>query len=124
MEQVVPKPANLPEQLQILANDQWKENLVHEQLEEASKQDSLIPKVLDVVRQGTLMKEITLAECAEENGQLYYRGRRYIPEDPELQVCLLKEHHDMPMAGHPGRSKMFDLLSRQYSWKTMRKQVD
>jgi len=41
-----------------------------------------------------------------------------------MQLRLIKEYHDTPLAGHPGRSKTFDLLSLQYYWKTMRRQVD
>jgi hypothetical protein len=114
MEQVVLKPENLPEQLRILASDLRGERSVQEQLEEALKQDGLVKRIHDAVRQGTSMKEITVAECSEQEGQLYYRGKRYVPEDPELQLRLIKEYHDTPLAGHPGRSKTFDLLSRQY----------
>jgi hypothetical protein len=124
MEQVVLKRQNLAEQLRILANDLTKIGSMQEQLREASKQDNLRSRMLDAVRQGTSMREITVAECSEKEGQLYYQGRRYVPEDPELQLPLIKEYHDTPLTGHPGRSKMFDLLSRQYYWTTMRKQVD
>ena len=124
MEEVVLKPANLPEQLRILVNDLWKECSVQEQLEETSERDTLVRRILSAVRQGTSMREITVAECSEVEGHLYYRGKRYVPKDPELQLRLIKENHDTRLAGHPGRSKTFDLLSRQYYWKTMRKQVD
>jgi transposase InsO family protein len=124
MEQVVLKPQNLPEQLRILASDLGKECSVQEQLEEASKQDALVGRILDAVRQDTSMREITMAECSEIGGQLYYRGKRYVPDSPEIQLRLIKDHHDTPLAGHPGRSKTFELLSRHYYWKTMRKQVD
>jgi hypothetical protein len=124
MEQVVLKPENLPEQLRILASNLRKECPVQEQLEVASKRDGLVGRILDAVRQGTLMREITVAECSEEKGQLHYRGTRYVPEEPELQLRLIKEHHDTLLAGHQGKSKTFDLLSRRDYWKTMRKQVD
>jgi len=118
------KPQNVPEQLRILANDLTNACSVQEQLRKASKQDDLTGRILEAVRQGTSMRDITVAECSEREGQLYYRGRRYVPENPELQLCLIKEHHDTQLAGHPGRSKTFDLLSRRYSWKIMRKPVD
>jgi len=124
MEQVVLKPENHPEQLPILANDLRKECSVQEHLEEASKRDGLVGRILEAVRPGTSMKEITVAECSEQDGQLFYRGKQYVPEDPELQLRLIQDYHDTPLAGHPGRSKTFDLLSRRYYWKTMRKQVD
>jgi hypothetical protein len=72
MEQVVLKPENLPEQLRILANDIKREWSVQEQLDEASKQDNFVGKILDAVRHGNSMREITVAECSEEGGQLHY----------------------------------------------------
>ena len=96
MEQVVLKPEHLPEQLRILVNDLRRESSVQEQSEEASGQDSLVRKIVGAKRQGTSMWEITVAECSEEKGQLYYRGKKYVPEDPELQLRLIKEHHDVP----------------------------
>ena len=74
MEQVVIKPQNLPEQLRILANDSIRVRSVQEQLREASEQDGFIRRVRDAVRQGTSMREITVTECSEKEGQLYYRG--------------------------------------------------
>jgi hypothetical protein len=124
MEQVILKQENLPEQLRVLASDLRKQCSIQEQLEEAPKQDNLVARILNAVKQGTSMKEITVAECSEQIGGLHYRGKQYIPEDPELQLRLIQEHHDTPLAGHPRRSKTFDLLSRSYYWKTMRKQVD
>jgi len=41
-----------------------------------------------------------------------------------LQLRLLQIHHDPPAIGHPGGTKTFELLSRQYYWPTMRKDVD
>jgi hypothetical protein len=74
MEQVVQKPENLPEQLRILANDLRTECSGQEHLKEASKRDDLVGRIIEAVRQGTSMKENTVAECSEQDGQLFYRG--------------------------------------------------
>jgi len=76
MEQVVLKPEYLSKQLRILANDLGKDCSVQKQLEEASKQDGLAGRILDAVRRGTSIREITVAKCSEKEGQLYYRGKR------------------------------------------------
>jgi len=76
MEQVVLKPQNLPEQLRILANDLIRVRSVQEQLREASEQDNFTKKILDAVRRGSPVRDITIAECSEKEGQLYYRERR------------------------------------------------
>ena len=41
-----------------------------------------------------------------------------------LKLRLIKDFHEVPAAGHPGRSKTLELLSRQYYWPRMHKNVD
>jgi len=84
MEQVVLKPENLPEQLRILANDLKEIRPIQEQLGNATREDDLVQRILEAVRKGTSMKEITVADCSEQDGRLFYRGKQYVPEDPEL----------------------------------------
>ncbi|KAI1676227.1 reverse transcriptase [Pyrenophora tritici-repentis] len=64
-------------------------------------------------------KRITLAECAERNGYLYYRDRLYVPECPELHAELLRMYHESPVAGHMGRARTYESLSREYYWPGM-----
>ncbi|KKF92157.1 Retrotransposable element Tf2 155 kDa protein type 1 [Ceratocystis platani] len=59
---------------------------------------------------------LTLAECSEREGYLYVRDRLYVPESDALKAELLRLYHDSPVSGHPGRSKTYDLLSREYYW--------
>jgi len=42
----------------------------------------------------------------------------------ELRPCIIQEHHDTALAGHPGRAKTLDLLDRKYYREEMRKDVD
>ncbi len=41
-----------------------------------------------------------------------------------LKLWLIKDFHEAPAAGHPGQSKTLELLSRQYYWPRMHKDVD
>ena len=43
-----------------------------------------------------------LEEWNEENGLLLHRGRIVVPDNPDLQRCILELHHDAPTVGHPG----------------------
>ena len=58
------------------------------------------------------------------DGQLLYRNCRYVPDDQALRLRLMQDHHDPPAIGHLGRAKTLDLLSRQYCWSSMRKDVE
>jgi hypothetical protein len=126
MKQVVLKPHNLLEQLRISANDIPDREVpsISYLCIQAYKDDPLPNKVLEAVRQGGSLKEITVAECTEQEGRVWYRGKCYVPEGDQLRLRLIQEHHDSALAGHPGRAKTFDLLDRKYYWKDIRKQVD
>jgi len=70
-------------------------------------------------------KDITLAECSRSpTGRLLYRGKFYVPAYSPLRVYLIQTHHEVPVAGHPGRSKTLELLSRNYNWPKMRQDVE
>jgi len=125
MEQVVLKPHNLPEPLRISANEipVQRSPLISDLFAQAYKNDPWPSRILEAIRQGDSLKEITVAECTEQEGQVWYRGKWYVPEGDQLRLRLIQEHHDTELAGHPGRAKTFDLLDRQYYWKDMRRQL-
>jgi hypothetical protein len=57
------------------------------------------------------------------DGLLMFQGLIYVPNETELQLSILKAYHDHPTAGHPGRAKTFELISRYYYWPAMRRFV-
>ena len=44
--------------------------------------------------------------------------------DPKEQQHLITEHHDTPLAGHPGIQKTVELLERSVFWPTLRSDVE
>jgi len=60
-------------------------------------------------------------EIKKENGTtiLFYQGRRYVPQNPELKRKILQEYHDHPTAGHPGSATTYFLVSRDHWWSGM-----
>jgi hypothetical protein len=48
-----------------------------------------------------------------EEPRLFYRGRIYVPNVPDLKQKILKEAHDHPTAGHPGAT-MLQNVQRHY----------
>lgn len=86
-------------------------------LDEAYEADPFPAKVLKMLEDGTRhCKQISLSECSELDGRLHYRGRLYIPDYHELKMRICQEHHDHPIAGHPGVAKTFNLIQREYYW--------
>jgi transposase InsO family protein len=82
--------------------------------------------VITLIRQGaTRSKHISLAQCSVgPDGRLYYSGLLYVPDYDPLRFELLRRHHEVPSAGHPGRAKTLELLCRRYYWPRMRRMVD
>jgi len=126
MEQVVLKPHNLPEQLQILANSLpvQERSSISNLFNQTYEDDPLSGKIINAIRTNSSLKEITIADCTEQDGRVQYRGKQYVPESDQLRLRLIQEHRDTALAEHPGRVKRFELLDRQYYWKEMRRQVN
>ena len=81
------------------------------------QEDKNIGTILNCLRTGKPQsKLISLAECSELNGKLYYQEKRYVPDFEPLKIELLKRYHDSPLAGHPGSAKTLELISRDYYW--------
>ena len=49
--------------------------------------------------------------------------RLVVPEDVSLRTEIIRLAHSSPHAGHPGIDKTYDLISRDYFWKTLRANV-
>jgi hypothetical protein len=47
----------------------------------------------------------------------------YVPRDEQLRQEIIWEHHDDRAAGHPGRYKMQELITRNYWWPMISRDV-
>ncbi|KAF8754939.1 hypothetical protein RHS01_05438 [Rhizoctonia solani] len=55
-----------------------------------------------------------------EAGLLFYQGRIVVPDVGTLRMDLLRIFHNSPLAGHPGRQRTLELVSRTYYWPGIR----
>ena len=55
-------------------------------------------------------------EWKEEEGVITCDGLLYVPDDSTLRYDIVRAHHDAPIAGHPGRWKTLELVTRNYWW--------
>jgi len=55
-------------------------------------------------------------EWKEGEEVITVKGKVYVPQDPQLRHDIVHAHHDTPVAGHPGRWKTLELVSRHYWW--------
>ena len=126
MEQAVLTLQNLPEQLCLLADSPpvMGRLTISDLMTEAYMTDPLPEKIMETIRMGSGLQEISIAECIKEDGRIQYRGKLYVPESDALCLWTIQEYHDTASAGHPGQVQTFDLLGRQFNSKEMQSIVD
>jgi hypothetical protein len=111
---------NHPETLNAMTPELEPTTTIEEALRLESRNDENVRSVIQAVEQGKNKHPfLQLSQCQVGEGILRYRDKIYVPEANELRVRILQQHHDHPSAGHPGRAKTFELLSRSYYWKGM-----
>jgi len=67
--------------------------------------------------------KIALRLCEENSGLLMHDGLIWIPDDDTLRLRILRDHHDAQAAGHPGRARTLELVSRSFYLPGRRKYI-
>jgi len=57
------------------------------------------------------------------DGLVYYQDHVYVLEDKDLWRRIVEQHHDTKVAGHLGRWKTHELVSRSYWWLQMSRYI-
>ena len=68
------------------------------------------------------IKALKDKEWKVENRIVLKKGRMYIPEG-DLRREIIQLHHNTPIGGHGGRWKMVELVTRNYWWPGVTKEV-
>ena len=63
------------------------------------------------------------AEWRSERDLLFFRGKIVVPRNKDLRRRIIALHHDTRVAGHAGRFKTLELISRNYWWPQMSRHV-
>ena len=93
--------------------------------QEAYEQDKVPARILLALKNKEKRSSLlSLGLCQEKEGKLLYQGRLYVPDYSELQLRIIQEAYDAPAAGHLGRSKTLEQVSRNYYWASKRKDID
>ena len=86
---------------------------------ESQWQDAEIVSIRDRVQSGTGDEGWTV----HADGSLRYRGQIVVPQLTDLREEILREFHCSRFAVHPGGTKMYQDLRRQYYWSGMKRHV-
>jgi len=119
---------------QVMVKEEWLEVRAMEQLIEgldegiikkikkARDKDEEVIKVVEEIKK-VGVKMLRDEEWQIEEGLVLKKGRVYIPKDEKLRVEIIWLHHDMLIAGHGGQWKTVELVTRNYWWPEVMKEV-
>lgn len=84
------------------------------------------------IRNSSVERESYVQKCilAKDNGWLVntdglvlFNDKLYVPADKRIRDNVISIHHDSVMAGHLGRAKTLELVTRTYWWPRVRADV-
>ena len=64
----------------------------------------------------------SMFKLREENS-LWFQGRIYVPDVPEIKEVIFKEVHQTPYSIHPGSTKMYMDLKEMFWWNNMKREI-
>jgi len=62
-------------------------------------------------------------EWHQENGLMLKKGKVYILRDEKLRAEAIRLHHDMPVEGHGGQWETAELVTRNFWWPGVTREV-
>jgi len=118
---------------QIVVKDSWLHRLeeviiegpeveVLEKIKKARSKNENVVRIVEEMKK-TKVKELRGSEWKIE-GELVLKERKvYVPKDEELRAEVIQLHHDIPSAEHEGRWKTVELVTRNYWWPGVTRDV-
>src|SRR6266404_1434837 len=88
------------------------EAIFMERIQQSTQFDDPVVKALKALDVGELCSD----EWTHTEGIVLYRGKVYIPDNPQLHHNLVHAHHSATVARHPRCWKMLELVSWNYWW--------
>jgi len=118
---------------QVLIKDNWIHSLgevviegpevdIIEKIKKARGKDEEVVRVVEEMKKANV-KELRGEEWTIEGELVIKEGKIYVPKDTELRAEVIRLHHDVPAAGHGGRWKMVELVTRNYWWPGVTRDV-
>jgi len=86
-----------------------------------AKDDEMIKVVKEMKKAG--VKMLRDEEWREEDGLMLKEGKVYVPKDEVLRVEIIRLHHDMSMEGHGGQWKTAEMVTRNFWWPGVTREV-
>jgi len=86
-----------------------------EKIKKARSKDEDVVRVVEEIKK-VGVKELRGKEWKIEGELVLKEEKVYVPKDEELRVEIIRLHHNVPAAEHGGRWKTVELVTRNYWW--------
>jgi len=86
-----------------------------EKIKKARSRDEDVVRIVEEMKKAKV-KELQGNEWQIEGELVLKEGKVYVPKDEELRTEVIWLYHDVPAAGHRGRWKIVELVTRNYWW--------
>jgi len=93
-----------------------------EKIKKARSKDEDVVRVVEEMKKAGV-RELRGNEWKLEEDLVLKEGKIYVPKDEELRAEVIWLHHDVPAAGHGGRWKTVELVTRNYWWPGVTRDV-
>jgi len=97
------------------------EGNLRERIKKVQEEDERVVKAVEELKKAGV-KTLRDEEWEIEDGVVLKEGRIYVLEG-ELREEVIRLHHDTPVRGHGGRWKTMELVTRNYWWPGVTKEV-
>jgi len=94
-----------------------------EKIKKARSKDKNVVRVVKEIKK-TKVKEIRENKWKIEGELVLKEGKVYVLKDEELRTEVIQLHHDVLAAGHGGCWKMVELVTRNYWWLGVTRDVE
>jgi len=86
-----------------------------------AKNDEVVKTVEEMKQAG--VKMLRDEEWHQEDGLMLKEGKVYVPRDEKLRAEVIRLHHDTPVGGHGGQWKTAELVTRNFWWPGITREV-
>jgi len=93
-----------------------------EKIKKVRSKDKDVVRVVEEMKKAEV-RELRGDEWKLEENLVLKEGKVYVPKDKELRAEVIWLHHDVSAAGHRGRWKMVELVTRNYWWPGVTRDV-
>jgi len=93
-----------------------------EEVRKSKVKDDEVVKVVEEMKRAEV-KVLRDEEWREVDNIMYKERKVYVPKDEKLRAEIIRLHHDMLIGGHGGQWKMVELVTRNFWWPGVTKEV-